>query len=48
MKLNITLFHHRYTGVYTHGGPDTKSLIAHNDISTLTDRSAADVRGVKR
>jgi len=36
-----------YTGVYTNGGPDTGPVTAHHDISTLTDRSPADVRGVK-
>jgi len=37
-----------YTGVYTHGGPDTGPVTAHHDISTLTDRTPADIRGVKR
>lgn len=37
-----------YTGVHLNGGPDTGGSGKVGDLSQLADRSAADVRGVKK
>jgi hypothetical protein len=37
-----------YTGVHANGGPSTGGDGAISDISQLCDRTAADVRGIKK
>lgn len=52
-QAQATRFHDdksQYTGVYAHGGPSTvdSGVSRVDDISSLCDRGAADVRGVQK